>query len=91
MCRLRKSLYGLKQAPRAWHLKLKGELESLGFTPSTADPSLYLKRSSETAVYLLVYVDDLLIASASRELVDEVKKAPMTKFDNRDLGPASVF
>jgi hypothetical protein len=40
-CHLRKTLYGLKQAPRAWHLKLKEELEKLGFQASEADPGLF--------------------------------------------------
>ena len=43
-CRLHKSLYGLKQAPRAWHAKLQQQLEALGFTPSAADPALFIKR-----------------------------------------------
>jgi hypothetical protein len=40
--RLNKALYGLKQAPRAWNIVLTKTLLTLGFTPSTIDPCLYL-------------------------------------------------
>jgi hypothetical protein len=59
-CKLNKALYGLKQASRAWHRTLKTEIESMGFTESTADPSLFIKLSYPP-VYLLIYVDDILL------------------------------
>ncbi len=90
-CRLLKSIYGLKQAPRAWHLKLKGVLESMGFTPCASDPSLYIKRTPEGPIYLLVYVDDILAAGKSKVLVFKVKQELASKFDIRDLGAAAVF
>jgi hypothetical protein len=43
-CRLVKSLYGLKQDPRAWHAHLSSVLDSLGFSPSVADTSLFILR-----------------------------------------------
>ncbi len=42
VCKLHKSLYGLKQAPRAWFERFTTQLESLGFTASIADPSLFI-------------------------------------------------
>ncbi len=90
-CRLLKAIYGLKQAPRVWHLKLKAELESLGFKVSSADPSLYVLTCSAGVVYLLVYVDDILGASASKALLAKVKKEISEKFDVRDLGGAGTF
>eukprot|EP00966_Prymnesium_polylepis_P011668 268136-Prymnesium_polylepis.1 len=59
-CHLHKALYGLKQAPRAWHLRLKKELETLGFTPSEADPGLFINKKASEPSYLLTYVDDIL-------------------------------
>ncbi|CAI7901965.1 unnamed protein product [Closterium sp. NIES-54] len=57
--------YGLRQAPREWHDTLRTTLAALGFTPSTADPSLFLRTdTSLLPFYVLVYVDDLVFATA---------------------------
>ncbi|CAI7753917.1 unnamed protein product [Closterium sp. NIES-53] len=50
--RLKKALYGLKQAPRQWHLKLRGVLEEIGFTPSTADHSLFMLGEGEQRSFM---------------------------------------
>jgi len=91
VCLLKKSLYGLRQAPRAWHTRLKQELEHMGFTASEADPGLYTAHYKHTSIYLLVYVDDILIAAKTQEAVDHVKARLTAAFDVRDLGPAKYF
>ncbi|CAI5478237.1 unnamed protein product [Closterium sp. Yama58-4] len=59
---LRRPVYGLRQAPREWHDTLRTTLAALGFAPSTADPSLFLRTdTSLPPFYILVYVDDLLL------------------------------
>ena len=63
---LRKSLYGFKQAPREWYLKLTGQLLQLAFHGSKTDTSLYYTTSSP--LYLLIYVDDILILGPSLSL-----------------------
>jgi hypothetical protein len=74
VCNLKKALYGSKQASRAWHLTLKGHLEQHDFLENRADPSLYiLHREAGRTVYLLVYVDDLLIAAQLPRDVATVK------------------
>ena len=73
VCHLRKALYGLKQAPRAWNIRLKQELENMGFTASEADPGLFIAHYKGGKVYVLVYVDDILVASKSLEDIQHVK------------------
>jgi len=90
-CHLKKALYGLKQAPRAWHTKLKMELENMSFQASETDPGLYIQRRKDINVYILVYVDDILIVAKDLELVRDIKKTLMTTFDARDLGEAAYF
>jgi hypothetical protein len=90
-CHLRKALYGLKQAPRAWHTRLKHELEQFGFVVSDADAGLYMMEQGGEVVYVLVYVDDMLLASRSMLLIDEVKRRLQGVFDIHDLGEATMF
>ncbi|CAI7853291.1 unnamed protein product, partial [Closterium sp. NIES-54] len=62
---LRRPVYGLRRAPREWHDTLRTTLAALGFAPSTADPSLFLRTdTSLLPFYILVYVDDLVFATA---------------------------
>jgi hypothetical protein len=89
-CHLKKAIYGLKQAPRAWHITLKHELEQLDFVVSAADPGLYMMHKGE-AVYVLVYVDDMLIASKSMSAINEVKDKLDKVFDIHDLGEPHRF
>lgn len=90
-CHLKRALYGLRQAPRAWHTRLDKELEAISFHTSEADPSLYIRHDKISTTYLLIYVDDILIASKDIVRVDEVKRALAHAFDTRDLGEAKYF
>jgi transposase InsO family protein len=90
-CRLLKSLYGLKQAPRAWYHRLLKELELFGFEPSHADPSLFTLSAKECVVYLLVYVDDILVAGRDKQTVQDVKDTLLTSFPGRDMGEVSSY
>ncbi|CAI7793076.1 unnamed protein product, partial [Closterium sp. NIES-53] len=70
---LRRPVYGLRQAPREWHDTLKTTLAALGFAPSTADPSLFLRTDATLPpFYVLVYVDDLVFATADTEALAHV-------------------
>ncbi|CAI7881246.1 unnamed protein product [Closterium sp. NIES-53] len=62
---LRRPFYGLRQAPREWHDTLRTTLVALGFAPSTADPSLFLRTNTSLPLfYVLVYIDNLVFATA---------------------------
>jgi histone deacetylase 1/2 len=58
-----RSLYCLKQAPRAWHARLSYVLRSLRLSPSVADTSLFILQCSDVTIYLLVYVDNIIVFS----------------------------
>ncbi|CAI7909256.1 unnamed protein product [Closterium sp. NIES-54] len=71
---LRRPVYGLRQAPREWHDTLRTTLAALGFAPSLADPSLFLRTDATLPpFYVLVYVDDLVFATADTEALAHVK------------------
>ena len=61
VCELRKSIYSLKQAPRAWYHKLCQFLVTFGFINSHVDASLFVLNTGRIMMYLLVYVDDVII------------------------------
>ena len=91
VCRLRKSLYGLKQAPRAWNTRLKQELEGMGFTASGADAGLFTAQYKGSNIYILVYVDDILVAAKNLADINYVKARLRAIFDVKDLGEAKYF
>lgn len=61
VCLLKKALYGLKQAPRAWYDQLRTVLLSWGFKNSQADSSLFYHHQDSQPLFILVYVDDIVI------------------------------
>ncbi|CAI7923293.1 unnamed protein product, partial [Closterium sp. NIES-53] len=84
---LRRPVYGLRQAPREWHDTLRTTLAALGFAPSTADPSLFLHTdTSLPQFYVLVYVDDLVFATADTAGLAHVKSELQKRHTCTDLG-----
>ena len=83
VCILKKGLYGLKQSAREFYRKLKGILEKLGFV-ATLDPALFINH--EYTAIIAVHVDDLAVAGASIEVIDDVKSKLKQEFKMKDLG-----
>ncbi|CAI7886725.1 unnamed protein product [Closterium sp. NIES-53] len=84
---LRRPVYGLRQAPHEWHDTLRTTLAALGFAPSTADPSLFLRTdTSLLPFYILVYVDDLVFATADTAGLAHVKSELQKRHTCTDLG-----
>lgn len=91
VCKLKKALYGLKQAPRAWFQKLAETLKTLGFQESIADSCLFMLQEKDDVIYLLVYVDDLVITGSSEVLVQKLITKMSNMFSLKDLGEISFF
>ena len=90
-CHLQRALYGLRQAPRQWHACLKQELEQHGFSETDGDPGLFVHHSKDSSVYLLVYVDDILIVAKDLSMVAWAKNKIMGAFKARDLNEAQLY
>ncbi|CAI5497344.1 unnamed protein product, partial [Closterium sp. Naga37s-1] len=89
---LHRPVYGLRQAPRKWHDTLRTTLAAFGFAPSTADPSLFLRTdTSLPPFYVLVYIDDLVFATADTEALTLVKSALQKRHTCTDLGELRSF
>ncbi len=89
VCRLRKSLYGLKQAPRQWYKRFDTFMVGQGYTRSHYDNCVYYRQFEERSfIYLLLYVDDMLIASRDMSLIKELKSKLNQEFEMKDLRAA---
>ena len=86
--RLHKGLYGIKQGPRIWSLKLHSVLTSLGFVRMDCNYLVYVYLCNGVQIMVLVYVDDLLLASNSKSAIQCVKTELVTHFSLHDLGLA---
>uniref|UniRef100_A0A803NI33 Reverse transcriptase Ty1/copia-type domain-containing protein n=1 Tax=Cannabis sativa TaxID=3483 RepID=A0A803NI33_CANSA len=91
VCKLHKALYGLKQAPRTWFQKLASALTSLGFISTKIDHSLFINLSSQSCIYILIYVDDILITGSDNTQVSHLISALSNKFSLKDLGTVNFF
>ena len=89
--RLLKSLYGLKQAPRDWNQQLDAHLKHLGFQPLVTESCIYIGKFELKICYIIVYVDDMLIATMSRSTLANLKVKIHAKFPIEDKGPLSFF
>jgi histone deacetylase 1/2 len=91
VCKLDKAIYDLKQAPRAWHARLCVKLESLGFIPSKADASLFYFNKGRHILFVLVYVDDIIVASSSPDATKALLADLQRDFALKDLGDLHYF
>jgi hypothetical protein len=91
VCTLDKAIYGLKQAPRAWYSRLSTRLCELGFIPSKSDTSMLIYNRSGVMMYMLIYVDDIIIASSSIEVVVALLRDLKVSFALKDLGDLHYF
>ncbi|KAH9726277.1 Integrase catalytic domain-containing protein [Citrus sinensis] len=89
VCKLIKTLYGLKQSPRQWYKRFDQFIQEHKFTKSEHDYCVYFRRLPDGAfIYLLLYVDDILIALKNRDEIERLKKQLASEFEMKDLGDA---
>jgi hypothetical protein len=91
LCKLKRSLYGLKQAPRQWFSRLAAVLIDFGFVGSKADLSLFVHIDTSNIIYILIYVDDIIITGSNAAIITDIIQRLHKEFSITDLGPLSFF
>ena len=84
--RLRKGLYGLRQAGRQWYLTLHDAYTALGYTRCQSDWSMYTRRSESSFSMSATSVDDILLASDSKDESNRATSEINDKFTITDSG-----
>ncbi len=85
--KLKKSIYGLKQAGLNWNTCITTFLLSIGFRQCVSDTCCFIKGSDiNSYIFILIYVDDILIGSRDINLIRSTKESIAHRFEIEDLG-----
>ena len=87
--KLKKSLYGLRQSPKNWFSTMDHHLGKVGLRSLKPDPFVYVYEGENGSAILTIYMDDILLLDANKQLLDKLKKQLMDCFEMMDMGDAS--
>jgi hypothetical protein len=91
MCLLSRSLYDLRQVPCLWFNRFVAHAISIRFKQSRSDSSLFVYRNGNTMSYLLLYVDDMILSTSTRELLQHFILNLKSTFAVKDMGHVHYF
>jgi len=91
VCKLNKAIYGLKQAPRARFEKLRNTLFTYNFKSGKCDRPLFVYSDTSTVVYMLVYVDDIIVTCNNHTFIKSLVSELNSEFSIKDLGDLDYF
>ena len=89
VCKLLRSIYGLRQASRSWNLRFDETIKTFGFEQNVDEPCVYKYIKETKVVFLVLYVEDILLIENDIGLLSDVKKWLVEKFQMKYLGQAS--
>ena len=90
-CKLQRSIYGLKQASRTWNIRFDQAITLYGFEKSLDEPCVYKRIQGKKVVFLVLYIDDILLIGNDIEVLSSVKGWLQKQFDMKDLGEANYI
>ena len=91
VCKLSKALYGLRVRSRVWYECFDEYIKKLGFQRSESDYCLYMKYESDHVIYLILFVDNLLICGKNKRKIDEIKNKLSNTLAMKDLGEVKTY
>lgn len=91
VCKIHKSLYELCQTPRGWYDCLRLTLCTWGFINCSTESSLFVLHRPIGVIWVLVYVDDILVTRSNASLINDFISRLDHSFSLKYLGPLSCF
>ena len=89
VCKLQRAIYGLKQASRSWNTRFDEVVKGFGFIKNEEESCVYKKVSGSARVFLVLYVDDILLIGNDKKFLNEVKESLKNSFSMKDMGEAA--
>jgi hypothetical protein len=91
ICKLQKSIYGLKQVSQSWNLRFDEVVKGFGFIKNIEEPCVYKKVSGSAVVFLVLYVNDILLIRNDISMMEAIKSSLRKSFSMKDLGEAAYI
>ena len=91
VCNLKRSIYGLKQTSRSWNIRFDQAIKSFGFEQNLDESCVYKRNQDKVVMFLVVYVDDILLIGNDVGVMSSVKVWLSSQFDMKDLGEANFI
>ena len=91
VCKLQRSIYGLKQASQSWNIRFDQAVKEFRVDQNVDEPCVYKKASGSVVVFLVLYVDDILIMRNDIPAMSSVRIWLHGCFCMKDLGDATYI
>ena len=91
VCKLKRSIYGLKQASRSWNISFDQAIKSFCFEQNLDEPCVYKRHRDKVVMFLMIYVDDILLIRNDVRIMSSIKIWLSSQFDIKDLGEANFI
>ena len=91
VCKLQRSIYGLKQAFRSWNIRFDETIKEFCFSQNLVEPCVYKKTNGIAVVFLVMYVDDILLIGNDVSILKSIKIWLSKNFSMKDLGEATYI
>ena len=91
VCKLQRFIYGLKQTSRSWNIKFDQAIKTFGFDKNPDEPCVYKRIQGATVIFLVLYVNDILLIGNDVEVLSNIKSWLKNQFEMKDLGEANYI
>ena len=91
VCKLNRSIYGLNQASRSWNIRFDQAIKSFGFEQNLDEPCVYKRHQDKVVMFLVLYVDEILLIGNDVGVMSSVKVWLSRKFGMMDIGEANFI